>query len=139
MRKSRKGTMRMCGKRIGLLATFVVVLAQSAPALERDDALRALSKAVRYYTTDVATEGGYLYYYSEDLTERVGENDATDTMVWVQPPGTPSVGQAYLNAYEATDEAKYFEAAKAAASALVRGQLRSGGWTYSIEFDPNKR
>ncbi len=129
----------MFDKRFGLLVVILSVVPHQAQALERDEALKALSKAVDYYTANVATEGGYLYLYSEDLTKRRGEHAATETMVWVQPPGTPSVGQAYLDAYEATGETKYLEAAKAAASALVRGQLRSGGWQYSIEFDPEKR
>ena len=35
-----------------------------------------------------------LWQYSDDLTQREGEGRATDTTVWVQPPGTPSVGMA---------------------------------------------
>src|SRR3954453_12562777 len=69
----------------------------------------------------------------------MGERPATGTMVWVQPPGTPTVGLAFLDAYEATGDRTYLDAAKAAAGALVRGQLRSGGWDYAIEFDPQKR
>jgi hypothetical protein len=64
---------------------------------------------------------------------------ASETQIWVQPPGTPSVGMAFLKAYRATGDEYYLDAAKEAASALVRGQLRSGGWAYSIEFDPEKR
>jgi hypothetical protein len=89
--------------------------------------------------TKVATEGGYLWRYSSDLTRREGERPATATMVWVQPPGTPAVGLAFLEAHEATGDATYRDAARDAANALVRGQLRSGGWDYQIEFDPEKR
>jgi hypothetical protein len=60
-------------------------------------------------------------------------------MVWVQPPGTPTVGLAFLDAFEATGDSTYLDAARDAARALVRGQLRSGGWDYQIEFDPDKR
>eukprot|EP01035_Chromulina_nebulosa_P060165 gene60165-82315_t len=67
----------------------------------------------------IATEGGYLWRYSADLKERAGENKATETQIWVQPPGTPSVGMAFLRAYEVTQEAKYLDAAKAAADALA--------------------
>ena len=70
---------------------------------------------------------------------REGEGTATDTMIWVQPPGTPSVGMAFLTAYEATGDSCYLDAARGAAHALVRGQLRSGGWDYRIEFDPERR
>ncbi|MCA9432707.1 MAG: hypothetical protein KC940_19490, partial [Candidatus Omnitrophica bacterium] len=88
---------------------------------------------------NVSTEGGYLWQYSEDLEKREGEGKASKTMPWVQPPGTPSVGGAFLDAYEATGEPYYLEVAKQTAMALVRGQLLSGGWDYRIEFDPEKR
>jgi PelA/Pel-15E family pectate lyase len=84
----------------------------------------------------IATEGGYLWRYSSDLQERAGENKATATQIWVQPPGTPSVGMAFLRAYEATKDLHYLDAAKAAADALALGQLESGGWDYLVEFDP---
>src|SRR3954471_5458077 len=69
----------------------------------------------------------------------MGETEATDTMVWVQTPGTPTVGLGFLDAYRATGDRSYLDAARDAARALVRGQLRSGGWDYLIEFDPGKR
>ncbi|MDA2927101.1 polysaccharide lyase [Acidobacteria bacterium AH-259-G07] len=84
-------------------------------------------------------QGGYLWRYSEDLARREGERKATATMAWVQPPGTPSVGMVYLSAYEATGDAYYVEAARETAHALVKGQLRSAGWDYQIEFDPELR
>ncbi|MBM3865438.1 MAG: hypothetical protein FJ381_06015 [Verrucomicrobia bacterium] len=80
--------------------------------------------------------GGYLWRYSPDLRERAGENAATPTQVWVQPPGTPAVGQAFLRAWEVTGDPAYLDAAQAAADALATGQLESGGWDYLIDFDP---
>ncbi len=105
----------------------------------RNEATRALRKATEFFTGRVATEGGYLWRYSEDLARREGEGKASASTVWVQPPGTPSVGMAFLEAYEATGEAVYLEAARRAGDCLVRGQLRSGGWDYRIEFDPTQR
>ena len=105
----------------------------------KEQATQAMRRATHFFRTEVATEGGYLWRYSEDLTKREGESEATDTMVWVQPPGTPSVGMVFLTAYEATGDAYYLDAAKDAAYALVKGQLRSGGWDYRIEFDPARR
>src|SRR5262249_49276364 len=84
----------------------------------------------------VALYGGYVYYYSPDLAQRWGEGVATDTQVWVQEPGTPAVGMAFLKAYEATKDPYYLEAAHEAAGALMYGQLESGGWTHSIDFNP---
>ena len=59
--------------------------------------------------------------------------------IWVQPPGTPAVGLAFVAAYDATGEQQYLDWAKEAAHALVTGQLQSGGWYYSIHFDPAER
>src|SRR4051812_44646109 len=68
-----------------------------------DRARAGLAKASAYLRS-IATEGGYLWWYSEDLRERRGEEKATATQVWVQPPGTPSVGGAFLRAYAATKD-----------------------------------
>jgi PelA/Pel-15E family pectate lyase len=108
-----------------------------APAPEAAEA--ALRKAVAFFREHVAVEGGYLWRYSADLQWREGEGKASATTAWVQPPGTPSVGMAFLDAYDATGDHYYLDAAKETARALVRGQLRSGGWEYRIEFDPKDR
>jgi uncharacterized protein YyaL (SSP411 family) len=105
----------------------------------REKAAAGLRRAVEYHRKNVATGGGYLWRYSDDLARREGEGKATAAQAWVQPPGTPAVGLAYLAAYEATGDRYYLEAATEAAGALVRGQLRSGGWDYRIEFDPKLR
>src|SRR5215207_4554986 len=124
-----------------LPATFVasilvgVVASHAADDPVAKDARAAMEKATTFMRS-IATEGGYLWRYSPDLKERAGERVATATQIWVQPPGTPSMGMAFLRAYEATGDARYLDAAKAAAEALAVGQLESGGWDYVIEFDP---
>ena len=84
----------------------------------------------------VARHGGYVNYCSTDLKHRYGEGIASPDQIWVQPPGTPSVGLSYLRAYRATGDRFYLEAAKETALALIHGQLKSGGWTAWIDFDP---
>lgn len=128
----------------GLLAAACLILPSTAraadpPAATRDQAAAALKKAVGFYHGKVAAHGGYLYRYSADLTKREGEGVAAADTVWVQPPGTPAVGSAYLDAYERTGEAYLLDAARDAGRCLVRGQLRSGGWTGRIDFDPALR
>ncbi len=100
------------------------------------EAKACLTKATAYYAEKVATHGGYVYYYSPDLSERWGEGRATVDQVWVQAPGTPTVGGAFLTAYEVTGESAHLKAAQAAAAALLHGQLQSGGWTNAVDFDP---
>lgn len=97
---------------------------------------RALERAVTYFSESVAVEGGYVYFYSPDLSRRLGEGAARETEIWVQPPGTPTVGEALLEAWLATGDPGFRDAALAAGKALVYGQLESGGWRNSIEFDP---
>ncbi len=120
---------------MGLLPLSV----NAAEVALKDKAAKAMRRATDFFRTQVSTEGGYLWRYSEDLSRREGEGTATDTMIWVQPPGTPSVGMVYLRAYEATGDLYYLDAARDVAYALVKGQLRSGGWDYRIEFDPERR
>lgn len=108
-------------------------------ALERAVVENGLKRAAVFFREQVATEGGYLWAYSEDLTLREGENVADDRSVWVQPPGTPTVGLAFLRAWRATGDRYYLDAAKAAGLCLVRGQLRGGGWPYMIPFDAARR
>ena len=123
-------------------AAALAVLSGAGRAGGADDlrtrAGEALQRATGYLQS-ISTEGGYLWRYAHDLSERAGENLATPTQVWVQTPGTPAIGQVFLRAHEVTGDARYLAAARNAALALVRGQLQSGGWDYVIEFDPAKR
>lgn len=119
----------------GLLAP----LTWAAEPPTKAEAEAALRRAATFFREQVSVQGGYLYRYSEDLSLREGEGKATATLAWVQPPGTPSVGEALLTAYQRTGERYYLDAAVETAQALVQGQLESGGWDYRIEFDPLKR
>lgn len=96
----------------------------------------AMRKAAEFYHGKVANHGGYVYHYSLDLKIRWGEGLATADQIWVQPPATPTVGLAFLRAYQATGDQFYLTAATDAAEALVYGQLKSGGWTNSVDFNP---
>ncbi|MEM8666036.1 MAG: pectate lyase [Planctomycetota bacterium] len=123
------------------LTAAVLILWAFAPnswALDplEERAALVLRKATEFYTSNVASHGGYVYHYALDLDRRWGEGEATKNQVWVQPPGTPTVGLAFIRAYEATGEQLYLDAATDAAMALVYGQLKSGGWTNVIDFDP---
>ncbi|HID23528.1 MAG TPA: hypothetical protein EYP14_14180, partial [Planctomycetaceae bacterium] len=107
-----------------------------ATELTEGEAVRALEKAVQFFRKEVSAQGGYLWRYSQDLSKREGEGKAGPLTAWVQPPGTPTVGDGYLEAYRLSGKPFLLEAARETGLALVRGQLRSGGWDYRIEFDP---
>ena len=124
------------------IASLFLLMLCSAP-LHSDEvlhraAVETMVKATRYFRGQVATNGGYLWLYQSDFTRREGEGIASPTTIWVQPPGTPSVGMAFLQAYEATGDTLFLNGAVEAAQALVWGQLASGGWDYRIDFDPEK-
>lgn len=138
--------MTMQPKQCWALMLFVALTfwIDSAPITAADrelqeDALQAMKRAASYYRTKVASHGGYVYYYSTDLQQRWGEGKAATDTIFVQPPGTPTVGMAYLDAFAATDDPFYLDAAREAAEALVDGQLASGGWTQVIHFAKPKQ
>jgi PelA/Pel-15E family pectate lyase len=115
-----------------LAATAAPAFAQPAPS--RDEVLAAMRRATRFMTERVAYNGGYVWSYLADFSRRWGELEARPTMVWIQPPGTATMGHLYLDAYHATGEAQFYEAAEQVAGALIYGQLPSGGWNYLIDF-----
>ncbi|PQO40201.1 pectate lyase [Blastopirellula marina] len=130
-------------KTLSLLA--VVMLCFSAAHLfakspDVDEARAALRKACEFFDQQVAVGGGYVWQYSGDLQLSEGEGKtAGTTTVWVQPPGTPTIGEAFLDAYDATGEKYYLDAANKAGQILATGQMRTGGWFYSIETSPEKQ
>jgi len=111
----------------------------AAERVTKRNVISAMRKASEFYRGKLAVKGGYVYYYSLDLQERWGEGKAGPDQIWVQPPGTPTVGMAYLKAYQATGDQYYLDAATDTALALVYGQLKSGGWTNSVDFNPESK
>lgn len=95
---------------------------------------RAMLKATRYMVDSVSTNGGYVSSYLPDFSRRWGEMEAYPTMIWVQDPGTVSMGYLFLDAYHTTKDEYYYQAAQKVAHALIWGQLPEGGWNYMIDF-----
>jgi len=104
-----------------------------------DSVKAALVKAVTFYHAKAAAHGGYVYRYSADFTLREAEGSPGPDTIWIQPPGTPAIGTAFLDVYEATGDKSCLAAAVDAAHALTRTQLASGGWDYSGYFDSANR
>ena len=118
---------------VPILIVFLVFSMRAVSS--QDEVAQALRKAVEFHRTHVATEGGYLWKYSADLKFREGEYVADDQTVWVETPGTPGIGLSFLRAYRVTGDRYYLEAATEAGHCL----LGSGGWSYWIYFDPERR
>ncbi len=102
--------------------------------IQASDALAAMKKASKYMAETVSLNGGYLWSYTEDLSEVFGEVPARKSQIWVQE-GTPEMGELFLEMYETTGDKTYLEYAKNTANALVFGQHPLGGWHYFIDFD----
>jgi hypothetical protein len=130
-------------RRALLSAAAATAVASATPALARTvqtpqpprprRILAAMKKATAFMTDKVAVGGGYVWQVLPDFSRRWGELEAKPTMIWVQPPGTATVGHLYLDAYHATGDEQFYAAAKAAADALVAGQHPRGGWNYVID------
>ena len=119
------------------LAALIVLFSAAAHTAETASTARVLQtmkRATQFMVHKVSRSGGYVWSYLPDFSRRWGEMEARPSMIWIQPPGTSSMGHLFLDAYHATSDEFYYAAAEAAAAALVRGQLPSGGWNYVVDF-----
>jgi PelA/Pel-15E family pectate lyase len=120
--------------RKALLTVLLIASAFPAGAATRAQVEQTMKRATSYMVEKVATNGGYVWSYLPDGSRRWGEIEAKPSMVWVQPPGTGTMGHLFLDAYHATGDEYYYQAAEKVAGALIWGQHRSGGWNYFIDF-----
>ncbi|MBC6983157.1 pectate lyase [Caulobacter sp. 17J80-11] len=114
--------------------TAMAALPARAAAPSRAEVLATMKRATAFMVDKVAYQGGYVWSYLPDFSRRWGELEAKPTMIWVQPPGTATVGHLFLDAFNVTGDADYLRAAEQAAGALIRGQHPSGGWNYLIDL-----
>lgn len=118
-----------------ILAAVCLPLTLSAkPNSLEDKALETMKTATQYMMDVVSYRGGFVWNYLPDFSREWGEMEAKRTMVWTQAPSTPQVGHVLLDAYHATGDEYYYEAAKKVATALIWGQQDCGGWNYVFDF-----
>ena len=124
--------------KIGLALTILVLLAKPQVLAQNNklltEAEQTMLNATKYMVENVSYNGGYVWYYLPDFSRQWGEMEAYKTMVWLQSPGTTSMGQLFLDAYRATGNEYYYQAAEKAANAIIWGQSNEGGWNYMIDF-----
>jgi PelA/Pel-15E family pectate lyase len=106
----------------------------SAMPPPRGEVESSMKRATQFMVDKVAYQGGYLWNYLPDFSRRWGELEARKTMIWLQPPGTSSMGHVFLDAYHATGDEYFYRAAGQVGAALIRGQHPSGGWNYVVDF-----
>ena len=85
-------------------ASLAASTASQSQSTQRDEVLSAMKRATTFMVEKVSTRGGYVWAYLPDLSRRWGELEARDTQIWIQPPGTPTMGHLFLDAYHATGD-----------------------------------
>lgn len=127
---------RVLAAMLAVACGLVVLAAGAADSTEtsRADVESAMQRATRFMIDKVSHRGGYLWNYLPDFSRRWGEMEARETMIWLQPPGTSSMGHVFLDAYHATGDEYYYRAAEEVAGALIWGQHPTGGWNYVVDF-----
>ena len=98
------------------------------------EVLAAMKRATTFMRQRCAVNGGYVWAYAADFSRRWGEMEAYPSMIWIQPPGTATVGHLYLDCYHATGDEYFYEAAAEVAASLMAAQHPAGGWNYLHDF-----
>jgi len=127
---TRRRLMASAAAAFAAAGNLIPLRALAAEVPSRDEALAAMKRATTFMVEKAAYNGGYVWSYLPDFSRRWGEMEAFPTMIWVQPPGTATMGHLFLDAYHATGDAYYYEAAVKAAKALIAIQHPAGGWNY---------
>src|SRR5262245_19628389 len=120
--------------RIVLCLALCLVDMAYAESGQRGKVLDTMKRATTFMVDKVAYRGGYVWNYLPDMSRRWGELEARETMIWLQPPGTASMGHLFLDAYHATGDEYYYRAAEQVGAAIVWGQHPAGGWNYVVDF-----
>ena len=63
-----------------------------AQTVSKAEVAETMKRATRFMVEKLAYRGGYLWSYLPDRSRVWGEIEAYKTMVWVQPPGTATMG-----------------------------------------------
>ena len=118
--------------KIALLTTLFLIatlaFTHSKAGLSEKEVKAAMRMATDFMMTTVSNQGGFLWKYSADLSEQWGEVPALKTQIWVQPPGTTSVGSVLLQAFGATGDLEYLKyAEKGPVHSFGANTLRADG------------
>jgi len=112
-----------------------VLLSQLATAAPSEQEVRdTMKRATQFMVDKVSYRGGYVWSYLPDFSRQWGELEANRSMIWLQPPGTATVGHVFLDAYKVTGDEYYYQAAEQVAGAIIWAQHPSGGWNYLADF-----
>jgi len=123
---------------LAFLVFYTILISTAAEAKPKPTHIEEIQKtmlqATHFMVEKVSTNGGYLWNYMPDFSRQWGEMEAYKTMIWLQHPGTISMGHLFLDAYHSTGNEYYYQAAQKAVAAIIWGQSHEGGWNYLIDF-----
>lgn len=125
-------------KRLSLYPLLILFASSLLPADDLPDktaVVESMKRAVTYLRSSLSVGGGYASEWPKDMKEGRTEHAASPTVISIQPPGTTTLGLAFVEAYQATGDRLFLQAAKEAASSLMWSQLSSGGWEDDYDFD----
>jgi PelA/Pel-15E family pectate lyase len=108
--------------------------ADSAATALAESSVDVMKRATAFMRANCAVNGGYVWSYSADFSRRWGEMEAYPSMIWIQPPGTATVGHLFLDCYHATADTYFYDAAVEVAGGLIGAQHPAGGWNYLHDF-----
>ncbi len=118
-----------------IIALSLPLAGFSGLAASRADVIQSVTSATEYLD-GISTNGGFVGIYSIDLKQRFGEavyEKASDDEIWVQAPGTPTVGQVYLRLHRVTALDPFLTMARKIGRALAWGQSLEGGWDHRVD------
>ena len=98
------------------------------------EVLDAMLRATSFMRQRCAVNGGYVWSYASDFARRWGAMEAYESMIWIQPPGTATMGHLYLDCYHASRQEYFYESSVEVAQGLIAAQHPSGGWNYMHDF-----
>ena len=117
-----------------ILCLLIALVTSATTQAADDDVKNAMRRATQYMMDVVAYQDGFVWNYLPDFSRQWGELEAKRTMVWLQTPSTPDIGQVLIDAYHATGDEYYYDCALRVVRCIVRGQLPCGGWNYMFDL-----
>ena len=118
-----------------VVSVQLVSLHAWAKAPSSTQVLHTMKTATQFMLDKASYRGAFVWSYLPDFSRQWGELEARRSMIWMQPPGTASVGHLLLDAYHATGDEYYYAAAERVAGAIIFAQHPSGGWNYVADFN----
>lgn len=126
--------MRKFNQFLFLLFLVLIVNTSLAESPSRQKVLASMKNASQFMLEKASYRGGFVWSYLPDFSRQWGELEARRTMIWMQPPGTASMGHLMLDAYHATADEFYYRGAQQIATAVIYAQHSSGGWNYVADY-----